>query len=80
MNEFENKFIKDIHATRYIASWSNVGGTFDRKPGGRFDFRVWLESLGLEEDEVRFIFNLATNGKLELQEDARKCLRALKNL
>ena len=79
MNEFENKIIKGIHASRYIASWSNVGGTFDRKPGGRFDFRVWLESLGLEEDEVRFIFNLATNGKLELQENARKVLRSLRN-
>lgn len=79
MNEFENKIIKDIHASRYIASWVNAGGTFDRKPGGRFDFRVWLESLGLEDDEVRFIYNLAENGKLELQENAKKVLKSLKN-
>lgn len=68
---FENKLISGIHATRYIASWMKVGGHFGRRDGGRFDFRDWLESLGLTEDEVRYIYNLADNGKLELQSSAK---------
>lgn len=68
---FENKLIRGIHATRYIVSWMKVGGHFGRRDRGRFDFRDWLESLGLTEDEVRYIYNLAENGKLELQNSAK---------
>lgn len=76
---FENKIIRGVHASRYIASWVKAGGNFSRKPYGRFDFRVWLESLGLTEDEVSYIYNLAENGRLELQESARHFIKALNN-
>jgi hypothetical protein len=74
---FENKIIRDVHATRYIASWCKAGGNFSRKPKGRFDFIVWLESLGLTEDEVTYIYNLATNGRLELEVSVKKFISAL---
>lgn len=74
---FENKLIREIHATRYIASWLKAGGHFGRRKGGRFDFRDWLESLRLTEDEVRHIYNLVDNGKLELQYSAWVFIEAL---
>lgn len=77
MNEFENKLIRDVHASRYIASWAKMGGDFSRKPKGRFDFHVWLEALGLSKDEVDHIYNLATCGRLELEASAKAFMSAL---
>ena len=71
---FKNEMIRGIHATRFIASWSKVGGDFSHHRKGRNDFEKWLKSLGLNDDEVRFIINLATNGKLELENSAREFL------
>jgi hypothetical protein len=67
---FENKLINGVHATRYIASWCNEGGKI-RSRG----FREWLWSLGLTVDEVQYIFNIATNGKLELEFSAEEFMR-----
>jgi hypothetical protein len=74
---FENEIINGVHASRYIASWCKAGGHLGRRERGRFDFKDWLESLGLTEDEVRHIYNLATNGKLELENSAREFIEAL---
>jgi len=74
---FENKIINGVHASRYIASWFRAGGNFGRWTKGRFDFRNWLESLGLAADDVNYIYNLADNGRLELQEHATQFMRAL---
>lgn len=74
---FENKLIRGIHASRYIASWVKEGGHFCRGLRGRFDFRDWLKSLGLAADEVRYIYNLADNGKLELETSARAFMETL---
>lgn len=79
MNEFENKIIKGIHASRYIASWAKKGGHFGRGKCGRFDFRKWLKSLGLEDDEVHHIYRLADNGKLELETSADKFMDELED-
>lgn len=78
MTRFENKLIRDIYATRYIASWMKMGGDFSRHRGGRFDFKDWLESLGLDKDEVNHIYNLADNGKLELEYSAKKFIESLR--
>jgi hypothetical protein len=77
MNEFENKLIRDVHASRYIASWGKMGGHFGRGLYGRFDFQEWLESMGLEPEEVYFIYNLATCGRMELETSARKYIKGL---
>jgi hypothetical protein len=70
---FENKRYNDIHATRYIASWFNSGG-------GRWmgDFEDWLMSLGLTAEEARYIWNMATCGKLELEMNAEKFIGELR--
>lgn len=75
---FENKKILEVHASRYIASWHVAGGTLGTEPGGRFDFADWLESLGLPDREVAYIYEFATCGKLELETSARTFLNTLK--
>ena len=44
---------------------------------GYDDFRGWLESLGLENRDIRDIMFLAQNGKLELEESAKNYLKHL---
>lgn len=70
---FENKIINGIHSTRYIMSWVRKGGQL--KYGKDIDdFYDWLLSLGLCADDADEIKFLATNGKLELENSARKFL------
>ena len=72
---FENIMIDGyIYATRFIASWIKVGGTLN-KPGDLTKFVNWLRSLELSENEICSIKFLATNGKLELEDDAKKFLK-----
>lgn len=71
---FENKLYKGIHATRYIVSWQNAGGRWFAQ-----DFRDWLKSLGLTDDEIREIRNIAVNGKFELEQSAEKFLKDRRN-
>ena len=71
---FENNLIKNIHKSRYIASWCNIGGSLEGK--WRWQFRDWLRSLVIDgehltEDEVMSIYYYATNGKMELESNAR---------
>ena len=75
---FENKILMgDIHMSRFIASWIRVGGSL--KTGkGIDDFNEWLRSLGLSEDDIYQITNLATCGKMELESDARKFMKTIK--
>jgi len=70
---FENKVINGIHATRYIASWWRAGGQFCYQDD-YWRFEDWLRSIGLQNDDVRFISNLAQNGKMELQMNAKHFL------
>jgi hypothetical protein len=74
---FENKIIDGVHATRYIASWAKMGGDFGHKSKGRFDFYDWLKSLNLTDDEVDYIYNLATNGRMELEYSAKNFMSTL---
>ena len=63
-NQFENRKINGIYATRYIASWMNV-------THGKFDgFNDWLKSLGLSDEDIWDIVHLARNGKMELENSA----------
>lgn len=68
---FENKVIRGIFISRYIASWVKVGGSLE---GDRFV--EWLRQLvingeHLSENEIKEIRNFATDGKLELECNAR---------
>lgn len=71
---FENIMIDGhIYATRFIVSWLKAGGTLN-KPDDFTKFEDWLKSLELSKEDIRCIKFLATNGKLELKEDAKRFL------
>lgn len=67
---FENKMTHNgIHYTRYIVSWKKAGGKIYR--GGLFE--RWLrEQEKLTEKEISDILLIAENGKLELEESAKR--------
>lgn len=76
----ENKIVRGIHISRYVASWMKSGGTFTQSPlNGRGAFRKWLgtfriDGVCLTEDEKQQICNYADNGKLELETSAKMFL------
>lgn len=72
---FENKIFEGIYYTRFIASYVKVRGKIDPD-----EFRDWLKSLiingkKLSEDQVWDIYNLATNGKMELETNLKYYLK-----
>lgn len=94
MDTMENKWIKGIHASRYIASWVNEGGSLNPKWDKKTDdicypFEEWLKSIPFEDDNGKvshmsdddavYIRNLATNGKLELESLASEFMASKKN-
>ena len=76
MSDFENKSIRGIYATRFIASWTKMGGMLCTCEDVD-NFRSWLLSLGLNSDEVWPIRYLATAGKMELEVHANAFLKNL---
>jgi len=74
-DQWENGVASDNYTyySRFIASWINAGGYELGGAKGRVHFRKWLESLGWlsELDIIRIAF-LASNGKLELEDDAKR--------
>lgn len=71
---FENRVINGCeYESRFIASWVREGGGL-RYVEDIKDFYNWLISLGLTEEQANHIKFLATNGKLELENSARKFL------
>ena len=75
---FENKAINGyVYATRFIASWIKVGGQL-RTGKDIKDFKDWLKSIGeISDDDIDHIVFLATNGRLELENHARRFLENL---
>lgn len=81
MDNFENEWINGIYISQYVASWFKKGGSF---PDDYMNsqFADWLRTLtfldtngnivGLSEDAVHRIVMFATNGKLELEDRAKK--------
>ena len=74
----ENTKVNGIHASRYIASWVNVGGEFI---GAWEDslFSRWLRTVGVtNEEDIHDMWELATCGKFELERAAERYLQANK--
>lgn len=71
MWNWENKVWNGVYYSRIIASWRRVGGPYYDET-----FREWLSSLGLSDDEVWEVYDMATNGKMELEGHARKFLES----
>lgn len=72
--DFENKTFEGIHYSRFIASWVKANG---HALYGMVGFRTWLKSLIINDkhipnDVIQEICNLMGNGKLELQENAKR--------
>lgn len=59
----------EAHYSRYIMSWLHVGGKIYPSD---VNFRHWLLSEGLTEDEISDITTMAMCGKLELEETAKE--------
>ena len=76
MSDFENKSIRGIYATRFIVSWTKMGGMLYTKED-LDDFRSWLSCLGLEVDDINTIVFLAITGKMELEVNAKAFLENL---
>lgn len=82
-NTFENKIVGNgtLFYSRIIASWHNAGGVIysgceNRITGENWRFIRWLESLGfLTEEQIRDIRHMAEDGKLELEDNARRFLK-----
>jgi uncharacterized membrane protein len=73
---FENKQINGYtYATRFIMSWVRVGGTFSKRGEGYKEFEDWLRILGLSDEDVEYVVNLARNGKLELEVSAKNYMQ-----
>ena len=74
MYNFENKIANgtEIYYSRFIASYLKAGGNLKRYSR---TFRHWLESLGLDKEDIRNIEDMAYDGKLELQDSAEKFLK-----
>ena len=75
--EFENKKASNgVHYSRIIASWHKEASKYGMR---RFiyedEFRKWLSTLNLTEEEQQDIYHLATNGKMELEDDACRFLK-----
>lgn len=68
---FENKQFEGIYYSRFIASWTKK----TQINPSYLIFKDWLRSLTIngrkmDEDVINEIYNLATNGKLELEKSA----------
>ena len=76
---FKNVYLEShgIYYSRIIASWINVGGNI-RTLSDRKAFKKWLTSLEIADEDILQIVDLATNGKLEYEHDAKKFIANLK--
>lgn len=73
MYNFENKRCDNgngIHYSRIIASWVVANGMREMLFDDRF--KDWLRSLELPEDEILDIYEMATNGRMECQNHAKR--------
>lgn len=68
---FTNKIYEGIFYSIFVASWTNTRGTVTPR------FKKWLKSLTINgkpipEDIINEIYLFGTNGKLELEESAKR--------
>lgn len=70
-NMVKNSVCEPVHLSRIIASWRNAGG---KRFGS--DFEEWLKSIGIDENTTREAIDMAILGKMELEKDAMRFLRA----
>ena len=76
MNRFENKWYKGvIPYSRIIASYAK----YENPRGNLIKFKGWLDQIKeLDKEAKDDIIFLVTNGKLELEENAKRYLKETK--
>ena len=69
----ENKKINGVHATRYIMSWTRMGGNV------RYidSFVEWLKTLNMSEEDIDDIVEILRSGKMELETSAGRFLKSI---
>lgn len=78
MSDFNNGVVNGIYYTRFIASWTKMCTKINRVTRYGDDFKDWLRSMGISEDEVAAIHELADCGKLELETNAKRWMTGTK--
>ncbi len=73
MLENKKTKVQQVHYSRYVASWRNMGGTYFGD-----EFEEWLKSEGCDSQEIGEIREMAVMGKLELEMNAKKYIEAYK--
>lgn len=72
MFNFENRVIRNMFTSQYVASWAKSypvkSGRFHTTEG----FKKWLERLVIDgekltDEEIKYIIQFATTGKFELE-------------
>ena len=68
---FTNKLYEGIYYSRIVASWTNKRGAVTPR------FKKWLKTITINgkpipEDVIDEIYFFGTNGKLELEESAKR--------
>jgi len=79
--EWGNKCFEGIYYTRFIVSW--VNGTGEPVNGNYRKFRQWLRGLtingkAIPEEVIDEIYFIGSNGKMELEDNARAFFKSEK--
>lgn len=76
MWNWENNVVGDrLYYSRIIASWVKASRQTKALPFFGDNFREWMASIGVPEDDINNIFMMANNGKLELEISAQNWIR-----
>ena len=70
MNKLENRIIKGFYTSCYIASWARICIQANRICYFGQAFENWLKSIGLNDNEIRFVGDFANCTDLRLEGSA----------
>lgn len=77
MWNWKNDTVNDVYYSRIIASWTNACRYMGTPTYHGEIFKEWLMEIGVPEEHVNNIQEMARNGKLELETSAKLFLRKL---
>lgn len=78
MWNWQNDMVNDgVHYSRIIASWSNACRHYGTPTYFGELFKEWLKEIGVPEEDIRNIQEMARNGKMELETSAKLFLHKL---
>ena len=75
MWNWENKVVGDLYYSRVIASWVKACRQSWIRPFFGDSFREWMRSIGIPDEDANNIYEMANNGKLELEISAQNWIK-----